>query len=265
MTKKRPLPQPAVHPKPAAETATKKLTRSEQSRINGAQSKGPISDAGKLRSSRSALKHGLTASIHTVLNHESEDGYNENLEAWIDDLRPATKVELRLVRQVANIQWRLERLALMETALLNVEMSVHLAATLDTFEHIDDVGVLAAAWKSSADSSNGIDLLRRYLTSLQHQFNSTLKTFRSLEDRRTDPRRIRDLDYAPPYEQPHINVPQPDDQENEEDEENNQPSASASTPIAPLRMEPDSPRSDDDNKANDKPKIPCNSPGRKAA
>src|SRR5258706_254136 len=41
----------------------KKNTRAEQSRINGSQSHGPASPAGQIASSRSALKHGLTASI----------------------------------------------------------------------------------------------------------------------------------------------------------------------------------------------------------
>src|ERR1700704_5327301 len=123
MSRKRSNPDPTTAPPDPGTDITKKLTHSEQARINGAKSKGPTSPEGKFTSSKSALKHGLTASIHTVLHYESEQGYTQNLDAWVNNLRPADEVELRLVNQIANLQWRLERLAMMETSLLNVELA----------------------------------------------------------------------------------------------------------------------------------------------
>jgi hypothetical protein len=40
------------------------------------------------------------------------------------------------------------------------------------------------------------------MATLQSQFNTTLKNFRALEDARTNPRHVRDLDIEPPYESP---------------------------------------------------------------
>jgi hypothetical protein len=41
--------------------------------------------------------------------------YQEVLEAFIDDLRPETKAELRLVQKITNLDRRLERLAQLVT------------------------------------------------------------------------------------------------------------------------------------------------------
>ena len=51
---------------------TPKLTRSEQSRINGAHSNGPTSIDGKAISSKNALKHGFAASANVVLGVEDK-------------------------------------------------------------------------------------------------------------------------------------------------------------------------------------------------
>ena len=51
---------------PAARTPAQTLA----SRRNGARSKGPVTAEGKARASRNALKHGLSAMEHLVLEDE---------------------------------------------------------------------------------------------------------------------------------------------------------------------------------------------------
>jgi hypothetical protein len=184
---------------------TEKERRAQQARINGRKSHGPISPEGKAKSSKNAIRHGLTANEHTLLAAELPDEYEEVRLAFIDDLRPATKAELRLVEKIANLDWRLERFVMMETCVLNMETGINADKIMERFERIDGIGFIVEAWKESLSASHCLDLLRRYLGTLQHQFNSTLANFRNFEKARlARTRGGTDLDVAwgPPYQAP---------------------------------------------------------------
>ena len=86
---------------------TSKLTRSEQSRINGAKSKGPVTAAGKAISSANALKHGFAATINVVLTIEDEPAFHEHLAGVRAAFNPTNYFEQTLIDQLANISWRL--------------------------------------------------------------------------------------------------------------------------------------------------------------
>jgi hypothetical protein len=64
--------------------------KSETSRINGAKSRGPITEAGKETSSQNALKHGMTAHNTHILACEREEEYQEFLAEHIAIHLPAT-------------------------------------------------------------------------------------------------------------------------------------------------------------------------------
>ena len=65
-------------------------------RANAQKSTGPKSAAGKARSRRNALKHGMT-SAGDVLPLEDEVLFKERLAGWTNDARPVGDIERYLV------------------------------------------------------------------------------------------------------------------------------------------------------------------------
>ena len=167
--------------------------KAETARENGRKSKGPTSEAGKQRSSRNGIKHGLTANQNTLLSMESAEEYDEVLQSYIHDLRPHTKAELRIVQRIANIDWRLERVIMMETCLQNIELAMKCDKILARFGSIDAIGLVVEAWKESCKDSSPLELLRRYQSMLTHQLGSAQKMFDKYETRR-ELRKLRGLD-----------------------------------------------------------------------
>lgn len=92
---------------------TRTAAQGEASRMNGARSAGPITLAGKQVSSLNAVKGGF-GSEALLLPHESVERYGMVVRAWVETLRPASPAEGKLVARVADLDWRLERLARME-------------------------------------------------------------------------------------------------------------------------------------------------------
>jgi hypothetical protein len=191
---------------------TPKLSRAEQARINGSKSLGPITSEGKLKCSRGALKHGLTATKHAVLDIEDSAQFQAALDAAVDQFRPDTLFTLRLVEKLAHLDWRLERLALLETAYLDYQINQESENPLPiAAEGNDEIAALVRVWINSTNG-NPIDLLRRYITTLENQYNRTLRNILDMEQRSQARRRNPDFhpEFLPPYKKPE---PPPSDPE----------------------------------------------------
>src|SRR3954469_7275309 len=88
-------------------------------RRNGARSKGPATPEGKERSSRNALKHGLTATHHLVLEDEVPDALDALIATIAEETGAASEIEARLARRLAIASWKGERAERLETALFD--------------------------------------------------------------------------------------------------------------------------------------------------
>jgi len=88
-------------------------------RLNAKNSTGPRTDAGKRRSRRNAIRHGLTAET-TIGVLEDPAAYKVLQRAIYSDYRPRTNFELELVARLVSLLWRLRRAVAIESALLNI-------------------------------------------------------------------------------------------------------------------------------------------------
>jgi len=97
------------------------------------------------------------------------------------------------VQRIANIDWRMERVVMMETCLQNMELAMKCEKILARFGSVDAIGLVVEAWKESCKDASPIELLRRYQSALNHQMDSAQKMFDKYEARR-ESRKRRGLD-----------------------------------------------------------------------
>jgi len=106
-------------------------------RLNSQHSTGPRSPEGKLRSSRNALRHGLTAAS-PVLPTEDPAAFETHRRAFLDEYQPATPTETQLVEELSDTSWRLRRIPLFEARLISgtdglpIVEAHHLLASLNS-------------------------------------------------------------------------------------------------------------------------------------
>ena len=97
---------------------TSSTARAEASRRNGARSRGPVSAAGKARSSRNALRHGLRARS-VLLARRERRRVRRFAGALRVELAPAGVLQPELAARVAAAAWRARRADRLEAALLD--------------------------------------------------------------------------------------------------------------------------------------------------
>ena len=178
---------------------TNKLNRSDQARINGAKSHGPITPEGKAISSSNALKHGFAAAINVVLTIEDKSAFDDHLEGLRASYKPTDYAELVFVEQLASISWRQARLVALESAFIEAQMSLHdeKVCALHPDCATDNYFHLVQSWRALASPPRprteeaindttappegydirSMELLCRYQTSLDRQHRNTLLNF----------------------------------------------------------------------------------------
>ena len=157
--------------------------RSATSRANGAKSKGPKTAEGREKSSRNSFKHGFTSKKTIVLKCEKESEFQEMLGFYAETYQPGSPVERDLVHEMVACRWRMERLRLMETALLDSEMD----RELPEGEPPADPGYqLAFAFRRLVDESRAVSLASRYESRLHRIHERSHRTLRELQQTRRE-------------------------------------------------------------------------------
>src|SRR5215468_7958237 len=96
------------------------LRQIDANRRNAQRSTGPVTEEGKKRSRRNALRHGLTA--ETVINAlEDAEDYAAFEMAVTADYDAQSAVERELVLRLASVLWRLRRATAIESGLFKIQ------------------------------------------------------------------------------------------------------------------------------------------------
>ena len=157
-------------------------SKSETSRLNGAKSRGPVTESGRARSSQNSLKHGLTSQT-LVLPSEDPAGFDALLDAYLNQLRPVGAVELDLVHEMVAAKWRLNRIARIETQLF--------AESIDWVEEYSDDPLtpeqaLASAFERLASGAS-LNVLHRMESRFTRAYSRALRNLLQLQRDRNKP------------------------------------------------------------------------------
>ena len=147
--------------------------RIESSRANGAKSRGPVTPAGRVKSSRNNLRHGLLAGI-VVLEDEKADAFTDLVATLTREINPQTEAQRALVETMAVARWRQMRLWVIERNTLQSEMEKH------EQDFDDPAPALSLAFRGLADQSRTLDLLNRYESRFDRQFVRSLNLLMKL-------------------------------------------------------------------------------------
>ena len=147
--------------------------RAEASRKNGARSRGPKTPQGKARASRNALKHGLCAGHHVVVEGESAEAFAAFEAALVADLAPAGALQMLLAGRIARAAWRLERAERIEAELFARQMDGPFGD-----------GDLGLALIRDGNGARAFDTLLRYRGAAQAELTRTLRTLKALQAER---------------------------------------------------------------------------------
>ena len=131
------------------------------SAANALLSTGPRTDAGKARSSRNAVKHGLTSKQLVIAPGEEEE-FAEFHDSLLAQLAPEGALEVGLFNMLVHAGWNLQRFRTLEAQL----MTNGVASLLDE------------------STAKALDRLQRYAASNQRSYYSALKELRSVQTNR---------------------------------------------------------------------------------
>jgi len=139
-------------------TATARATANA---ANASLSTGPRTETAKARSSRNAIKHGLT-SKHLVIAPGEEEEFAELHDSLLEQLAPEGALEMGLFNMLAHAAWNLQRFRALEAQLM--------VNGLDSL--LDE------------RTAKTLDRLQRYAASNQRSYFSALKELRTVQNNR---------------------------------------------------------------------------------
>ena len=155
--------------------------KSETARINGAKSTGPKSPETLAISSQNALKHGLTSRHTTLLRCENAPEFQAFIAAYVDAYHPANTAQQFMVNEMVSARWRIRRIRIVETALIDLEMTNNQATIEKKYNHPDSGIHLAESFRTIIEDSRSLSLVSRYESRLVRLHDRAYRILRELQ------------------------------------------------------------------------------------
>jgi len=152
-------------------TRTRSAAQALASRENGARSRGPVTPAGKGRSARNALKHGLRARAVVLLDDEDAAAFEALERALHAELAPRGRLQNELAQRVVHAAWRARRADRMESEVLARHLDAEGGGGVD----------LGTALVRDGYGPRVIDTLLRYRGSVHAELFRALGALRVLQ------------------------------------------------------------------------------------
>jgi hypothetical protein len=138
---------------------------------NAQLSTGPKTEEGKARSSRNAVKHGLTSKQRVIAPGEEEQ-FADLHDSLLDQLAPTGALEMGIFNMIVHAAWNLERFRTLEAQLS--------AGGVDAL--LDE------------RTAKALDRLQRYASANQRSYYKALKELRTIQDNRIHRRELEGHD-----------------------------------------------------------------------
>jgi hypothetical protein len=126
-------------------------------------STGPRTEAGKAAIAQNRITHGLAAREFFLITGENPEEFDQLLAEYTAEHQPAGPTEAFLVRELAQAQWKLRRIAEIESGLLDGGGSP-----------------LAEVFRADASESEAILKLSRYENAVRRNWYRALAELRAL-------------------------------------------------------------------------------------
>ena len=146
--------------------------QSDASRLNGARSTGPATEAGKARSSLNSVRHGLSGRTFFLLPDEDPDEFKEHEATWLAAWRPRDFAEEDAALVAIRALWREIRADRLEALVL-----ADLFAAGGIADEAERQAAKAAAMKA-------LGTVLRYRARIAREFAAAMRELDALRQRR---------------------------------------------------------------------------------
>jgi hypothetical protein len=154
--------------------------KSDTARANGAKSRGPLSPGARAISAQNSLRHGFTACNTTLLKCENPDEFAATVDHYFDAHQPTTLAEEDLVNEMISARWRIRRLRVVETRLVDLEMIKNTPAVEKKHVEPDAITHLAEGFRNLIEDARSLSLLSRYESRLSRMYDRAYRTLREI-------------------------------------------------------------------------------------